>query len=457
MRIRHREFSLVKRPTHTFKRRAQVGGPITVSTGYYPEAIVSRESIQDESHSNCYPYCGGPFMLHRMKTDIAFVSCKNGYEYTAPYLVALTEGCAVRPVLSFTGLEDVKDSLTSNTLHSATRPIDISMPPELNAIAQDIFERARPRLAKLNLTASFVELGETRRMLQLRASKIQDSWKRLTNRDKKLFNASTPTKYTPADVRRVYEKRQSQLSKIERSRKSYLEAQFGWIPFVNDLVSFSDVVINSESYINKLAKLNGQWHRRRIGPYSIDRRENIQSFGPGNSTYYLIPGAYSIKERTVKTSLTDEIMYSGMFKYYIPGIRRDTFVGRATALSVLTGLHLNPRNVYDAIPWSWLVSWNTAADRMVEHYTATRSEECCNKYGYLTRHRKMTSAHTVAFTGSYRTPTGSAKPSISSYSGTSSITYEHKTRHPSTSKFFGFTTSEPPLTERQALILTCLL
>lgn len=438
-RVRRRALQRASFPCYSYKRRAAVGGPITVTLGHFPEYTRLSESIQDQNHGSCYPHCGGPMKRVRVELSHGIVpSARTGYEYKDPYLIALYQGCASKPAGHiFDSLPQAKDVGKSPVSYGEEE--DLTMPSTLTDVSQSLFEKARPKLAKLSLMESLVDFTQTSRLLKKGAERIQQAYESLTPKKKELFDRPS-----------------YRLTERQRKDKFVVETEFGWKPFVSDVVGFFDLIKNSETYINRLVRYNGYWHRRRSGTYQIDSGTSVRTFGAGYGSYYIIPAAYSLKQGMQCTEYSDTVRFVGNFRYYVPGLRRDTFVGRAAALSVLTGLHLNPRNVYQAIPWSWFADWFTNVGTWVDHFTSTTQEECCMKYGYLTRKRELQTSATYFCEGSYRPISSSTAASKETFAVSSSSKTSELMRYAAPSQFFGFT-SPSALTARQAHILTSLM
>lgn len=438
-RVRCRSLTRASFPCYSLKRRAYVGGPVEVLIGQYPEYEYLREFIQDQSHGSCYPYCGGPMKRVRVERSHGIVpSARTGYEYKDPYIIALTQGCASKiPHHIFDTLEQAKD--VEDTPLVSGEEEDLTIPSSLVDVSQSLFEKARPKLAKLSLMESLVDFTQTSRLLKKGAERIQQAYEALTPRKKELFD-----------------KPKYKLTERQRKDRFVVETEFGWKPFVSDVKGFFGLIKNSEAHINRIVHYNGHWHRRRTGTYQIDSGSNLKKIAPGSASQYIIPASYSLKGGLQCTDYSDTVRFVGCFRYYIPGLRRDTFVGRAAALSVLTGLHLNPRNVYNAIPWSWCADWFTNVGTWMDHYTSTTQEECCLKYGYITRKREVKTTATYFCEGYYRPISGATPSTRESFAVSSSLVTSSLTRHAASSHFFGFT-DPPSLNERQVHILTSLM
>jgi hypothetical protein len=158
----------------------------------------------------------------------------------------------------------------------------------------------------------------------------------------------------------------------------YLNVEFGWKPFVNDLIKLYKAQRDIKGVLDKLVKNNGIRIKRRpkheIDTVSGDVEHSFQShpffgsldglftpsvcndlylLGPTNTgSDYNIEGATSL---TVTPSVVTENWFVGTFVYYVPDIGSDRWTQRCK--DVMFGGNPTPASLYELYPWSWLVDW----------------------------------------------------------------------------------------------------
>jgi hypothetical protein len=178
----------------------------------------------------------------------------------------------------------------------------------------------------------------------------------------------------------------------------FLNHNFGWVPFVNDLRKFIDNSVNWKKKLDHLRRDNGQWVKRKV--ILVNNTEE-RDLGWGERTFVrpasdpelrgcFIPTwnpYYNITE-TVST-----VAYGiGRFRYYQPYF--DTSipdgVGPLATIRGLLALHgarITPVNVYKSTPWTWLVDWIAPVGDDLTAFQDQYLDNMAAKYLYLTHHQ----------------------------------------------------------------------
>lgn len=392
----------------------QPSGNVVENIYYIPSHTEYYSVIQDHNNRSCYPNCGSKMHLYKKEFIYGILNVKNGYDYvssTGLHTSSYVEGGYIKPYNSFYSVPEVSASgiLTNPFATSDDKPIDIEpVLQKFNDQGQAAFKKFRPKLEKLNFIESLSELPSTVKALSLRAFRIQ--------------------------------------KKAIRYGDGHVAVQFGYLPLVRDIIAFGDIVKNTEMHINRLVKGNGKW-LRRSGNLLNESESYSTELSRVNTRYTPSVGVCNRALHTI--TYTNKTNFVGCFRYYIPGINRRTFIGRVSALSVLTGLRFTPSNMYNAVPWSWLADWCTDAGEWVDQYSSTRSDDCACKYAWLTNRLTAESALTIDMTGSFKSPT-SRDISATQASGTSYVRLHSRSR---TGLVQHFNFAGGPLSDRQALIL----
>ncbi len=178
--------------------------------------------------------------------------------------------------------------------------------------------------------------------------------------------------------------------------KDYLNVQFGWIPFVNDIMSFAKVSSSSARHIQQFLRDSGRTVRRRTSPETTTTKSSsvvTTSFSgvPAIQTWLVEkPGVVT---RTVET--TTEKWFSGAYRYYVPTdgelldpktgqVKLDKVVRQSEQLSNrLYGTRITPHLIWQLAPWSWAIDWVTNAGDVVKNLTYFNSDNLVLKYGYV--------------------------------------------------------------------------
>jgi hypothetical protein len=180
----------------------------------------------------------------------------------------------------------------------------------------------------------------------------------------------------------------------------YLNAQFGWIPFVKDLIEFGKVVKHSDERIREYARDSGRVVRRRRH-ISSDSSTSVTN----NGSAYALPSLNvnlqtSPGNKTTTIRTTTDSWFSGAFTYYLPP-PSDDFFGidghkRAEALLAhLYGLRVTPELVWQLAPWSWGVDWLTNVGDVVHNWSAFQNDGLVMKYGYVMCTQRTTTTYSL--------------------------------------------------------------
>lgn len=171
--------------------------------------------------------------------------------------------------------------------------------------------------------------------------------------------------------------------------------QFGWRPFIKDILDFVQAQKKLESHIRFARKNNGKWIKRN-GTLR-DEVTTTTSEITGYITPVLVsnlcwpPGSLDKGTKTVVT--TDKIWFEAMMKYYIAELEVDSCqsIWTSPLLRKLYGLDISPSLLYQVMPWTWLQDWFINIGDIVSNMSDTLMfDNLVAKYAYVMRHRSMT-------------------------------------------------------------------
>jgi hypothetical protein len=149
-----------------------------------------------------------------------------------------------------------------------------------------------------------------------------------------------------------------QLGRVLLSRQSasdvaggYLAYSFGWAPLVNDILKFFDLTKALEDRKAYFRRLESGTHvRRSLGETQV-RAERIVDTTLGTAV-----NSKTVMRLTGQLTETQKVWYTLNAKLRQPGRMSPKDVHNLSA-RVLHGWTLNPANLWDAIPWSWLIDY----------------------------------------------------------------------------------------------------
>lgn len=223
-------------------------------------------------------------------------------------------------------------------------------------------------------------------------------------------------------------------SLARRGVGEHLKAQFGWVPFLKDIITFADVAKNADKHIKQYERNSGRHVRRRFTFPDVVTTvvTNLgTSYGSPSlpSQMYDTPGTLI---RTTKT--TTKRWFSGAFTYYLPKVETYGDVakyGEALA-SKLYGLRVTPSLLWKLTPWSWASDWTNSIGDVIHNWSAFANDGLVMHYGYIMEHQHRET--TYALVG--LTLRGGEKPAL-----TQTFVTETKVRRKATPYGFGLNPS----------------
>lgn len=227
----------------------------------------------------------------------------------------------------------------------------------------------------------------------------------------------------------------------------YLNVQFGWVPFLNDVRQLIRNAQLMQKRIDQLSRDNGKWVRRSG---TVDSVESTQStlYPP---SFYSSPGLGVLLgpgQETMYRTLSDRSRYwfSAKFKYYIaPAVGRlEKFLQAEHVNRILYGTDLNPALIWELVPWSWLVDWFSSTGDSLANTFQDPGDNLVAEYAYIMHSRIISDLYQVYG----MTLNGQ------SYNCEQEYLQECKMRSAATP--YGFYATPPSLTAKQTSILVAL-
>jgi hypothetical protein len=234
------------------------------------------------------------------------------------------------------------------------------------------------------------------------------------------------------------------LKKFKDLGSGYLNAQFGWAPFVADIRRFIQRAKKLDSQLERLKRQNNKWVRRGGDLYSSEDQSISDNAGLQPANYCTV----DTKRRIITEK--ERCWFSGSFRYYIPGLSDGSW-GDFRMSRKIWGLELTPALVYELIPFSWLVDWCANVGDVVDNISSMTFEHMAARTAYVMLHKEVIDRYEVGFTGRF-TELGNVKSS--SYFASTTITTETKARAKASP--FGFETDWDLFSTFQLSILAAL-
>jgi hypothetical protein len=247
----------------------------------------------------------------------------------------------------------------------------------------------------------------------------------------------------------------------------YLNIEFGWKPFINDIVNAAKALIGATAM---LSTQGNRVHRSRGVPRQLSSYEYRS---PSTSNWVGMNGQRTAKYVGAVGSLGNAVAppgdtyflrsidrtqwFEGEFtSFYRLGFDPKSFMDRADAL---INLKLTPQVLWELAPWSWLVDWFLRIGDSIKANELAGSDKLVMHYGYAMEHTIIRDLVSVDFASAPRQKPANATsyrywpglPQSASYVATSE--FKRRIR----ANPYGFKTGGPAsLTQGQWAILGAL-
>lgn len=226
----------------------------------------------------------------------------------------------------------------------------------------------------------------------------------------------------------------------------HLAYQFGWLPLMHDLEKCYKALKNTDSWLKRVRKYNGEWEHRG-GTVST----GSGCVKTGSASIIPIPNLNNAPPEGVSTgdiycSWGYRVWFSAWFKYYIADF--DSATTQLRLKSRIWGLTNTPTIVWNLLPWSWLVDWFSNLGDNIDNLIPI--DGLVAKMPCVMRH--TWTRYDVRVTQRYKT--GLNATSYVTHSAENYKYYESKSR--GTASPFGFGLSDSDLSIRQLSILAAL-
>lgn len=182
---------------------------------------------------------------------------------------------------------------------------------------------------------------------------------------------------------------------------NFLNHEFGWAPFIGDLVKLFDLYDNATKYIADTIVFNNTWMRRKS---VLEKSETITELGkisgsatmPSSSDFrfqnllkdFSFNGVTTKGSCTINERKTTRVWAVGSFKYYRPEFDSslegfDSDWTRVRQLLTIYGLRVNPTLLWKITPWTWAVDWFTHVGDFIEHHDEFVNDGIVSRYLYI--------------------------------------------------------------------------
>lgn len=159
--------------------------------------------------------------------------------------------------------------------------------------------------------------------------------------------------------------------------KHFLSAQFGWIPFVKDIISMYETYRDIDKVITRITRNNGKW-MKRSGTFEDVNHQITYDGPPTGGNWGFFPGPRTDMIDMYRSGYTGvethaiRSWFTGKFKHYVEGIDSRLLEPqfKRNFIRKLYGFSLTPSDLYQAMPWSWLIDYFSNLGDVIDNINA---------------------------------------------------------------------------------------
>lgn len=190
--------------------------------------------------------------------------------------------------------------------------------------------------------------------------------------------------------------------------KEYLSAEFGWLPFIRDLIKVYQSMKKVTETITQFERDSGLLVRRRLEfPPSATTTSSVVNtttqvvgnIGIGENRQYLnlpvvmptiFAGNLATNGRGTRTQTTvnrEVYWFSGAFTYHLSAGKTltDKVARYEQLINQVLGTRMTPDVLWALAPWSWFVDWFVDVSAALATASAFQQDGLAMPYGYLMR------------------------------------------------------------------------
>jgi len=187
-------------------------------------------------------------------------------------------------------------------------------------------------------------------------------------------------------------------SELSKSGQFYLAAQFGYIPLLRDIQNYVKAQKGAQKRLDQLMRDAGKPVRRRTSlrddstPQIVGEVHKIGYDGEWGDNF-LVPGLVTQCYRpnagggtTTTVDLVSATWAEGSFRYFLPPGPRNV-VWKKGMLKRIMGHRITPRELYQVMPWSWLIDYFTSLGDLVSNLSSGVADKLICDYAYIMQTR----------------------------------------------------------------------
>jgi hypothetical protein len=268
----------------------------------------------------------------------------------------------------------------------------------------DMLDKVQPRHKTFDLAYQIAELRELPRTLQ-GTIEVWRAFERLVGTDFFRTLLRTASSWRDPALMRSYARQLGRTTGFqydelatlnENASSAFLTFKFGWESTVRGIVEFLPSPARVTNQVNQLVKLHGRDHTFRTKKTWTEQEASYPNFI--SAPFYKDEGIVSSARLTSGTRKI-ELRLTANFRIQfphldVPRLRSELFQRRL-------GIEPSPSDIYNLIPWTWLVDWFGGLGDYVSLMDTISSERSLINHAFIT-YREVSEA-VITAKGEYTT------------------------------------------------------
>jgi len=169
---------------------------------------------------------------------------------------------------------------------------------------------------------------------------------------------------------------------------NYLEAQFGWVPLLNDISKMSNVMKNQQQLIKNYVDHAGVRLKRRLQfPLQLDiSDENYPSLPSPQIGITRSPYSGMGSTHLVQT-YERKVWFEGCYTYPVPSLEgvdlNENILRNSELRQYLYGTDITPDVLWQIAPWSWAADWFSNVGDVTKNFSELADGGLTLEYAYM--------------------------------------------------------------------------
>ncbi len=343
------------------------------------DPYLRREITMDETHPGPPYKSGGQFTSLRIDLSPYVLMGLGVFDTLVPVFVSGQGNLRIRYRGGFVNPNfGTSDFSTAQYKDDSFLLGSSNIIPPLDAYYSQVSQKLKPQLSQAHLAQMIGESRDIPSMLKQTSQFFKNTW------------------------RGVGGDMNSPFMSPKSASDDYLNLQFGWTPFVSDIVDLTRAVMFTADYIRELTRRNGLWEKRnRVINEVVEDTElaNGQGMrcsptGPASSSFCNFDnGMQGFAWWNIRRRRTAKIWCSGEYKFYMPEFDQnlgdfDSFLSDLRRHLTLYGFRINPSTLWRITPWTWLIDWFANVGSLIEDLENAATDSVVSRNLYL-MHREV--------------------------------------------------------------------